>query len=598
MVPNRLVPALFALLGAAVFPGDALSQSQDPADEPAAAFREDVEVELVNIDVLVTDRRGQPITTLQAEDFEVRENAVAMEVEFFRAPRNERPDRRRREPSDREWTEGPGQAPNLQNGPESRVVAFYVDLHGTNPGNVDRVTARLAEYLEVLEDGESIRYLVATADPELHVREPLSTSPSQLARTVAELARERVTGAYDDGRLRMSRLLAIGETFEGCLNVETRFAQCEPCEEPWAHYLQEAHTYRAEMESRAHSAIGNLAELVTALGGIPGRKTLIYFGESLTLEPGAEIFHYLGEICPDRQRETYGLQMQFNSTSLFNRFGSFSNANRVTLYPIDAAGIRSLSAGDVRFTGQMTTTAGRTSESYRLGNSLIPSSANDRLRLSNHENPLSLMADETGGRAVFNHNDPTEALERIFGEIDSNYALGYYPPLQSRHPIRQVEVRLVKPRSGWRLSYRRSYILKTAERQLADRLFAALLLQERENPLGAELDFGPASEGPDRGKRTVPVEVAVPGSSLTLLPGASGETAEVRIFLFAQSEKGERTEMRQKTLTFDGATVQAGEPLPVVVNVDLPRGRSSVAVGIRDEASGRASYLVRDVTVP
>ena len=73
----------------------------------------------------------------------------------------------------------------------------------------------------------------------------------------------------------------------------------------------------------------------------------------------------------------------------------------------------------------------------------------------------------------------------------------------------------------------------------------------------------------------------------------------MRIFLVAESEDGRRTPMRQKTLTFSEDQLQAQrEHAVVVVNVDLPPGAFAVAVGIRDEASGRSSYLVRDIELP
>lgn len=45
-----------------------------------------VKSNLVNIDVIVKDKKGKYISDLKAEDFTITENGVAQKVEFFDAP--------------------------------------------------------------------------------------------------------------------------------------------------------------------------------------------------------------------------------------------------------------------------------------------------------------------------------------------------------------------------------------------------------------------------------------------------------------------------------------------------------------------------------
>ncbi len=67
----------------------------------------------------------------------------------------------------------------------------------------------------------------------------------------------------------------------------------------------------------------------------------------------------------------------------------------------------------------------------------------------------------------------------------------------------------------------------------------------------------------------------------------------------AENADGDRTPMRQKTLTLSEAQLPPPDGnAVVVVNVDLPPGEFAVAVGVRDEASGRGSFLVRDIVLP
>src|SRR4026209_2027331 len=56
---------------------------------PALAQDDDVvkvKSNLVNIDVIVKDKKGKYVSDLKAEDFAITENGVAQKIEFFDAP--------------------------------------------------------------------------------------------------------------------------------------------------------------------------------------------------------------------------------------------------------------------------------------------------------------------------------------------------------------------------------------------------------------------------------------------------------------------------------------------------------------------------------
>ena len=583
------VPARAAVLVAALGAPAALAQ------DPAATVVEEVTVNVVNIDVHVTDRRGRPVSDLSVEDFEIFEEGEPMAITNFLNAAS-RADR-----EDLEWTEG-DELEELDAPDPPLMVALYIDRYRTHLGNLRRIESDLASFLTSRrEQARGIRFLFATGDPDLNVRVPFTTDPGELMGALEELEAEPRSPAVDTELFRQRILGEIREAYEACALGETASAfapDCEPCQEMWPGFLGSANQYAAEMQSRSAASMSALGELVTALGGLPGPKAVIYVSDGLPQRPGAEMYQYLGEVCPEREIEMERAQSERDDTTRFNRFSAFSNANRVTLYPVDAGGLRASSSVDVRFGGPVGAADEGGAGGLGLANVLVPSNRNDRLRVDNLQATLSLLADETGGRAVFNQAHPAEALEEVAADFGSYYSLGYAAPPHRRHPIRQIDVRLTDPKKGWRVRYRRSYILKPDEQRLADRLFAALKLGEQSNPLGAEVTFGELSPGERKHHGTLPVEVRVPASAVTLLPGPSGPAGAVRIFLLAENEDGGRTPMRQKTLALSESRLPPpGDNAVVVVNVDLPPGTFDVAVGIRDEASGRGSYLVREAVV-
>ncbi len=584
---GRYVPLLAVHLATTFQPARALLSAQEAsANRPSATVVERVNVNIVNIDVHVTNRRGEPVADLELSDFEIHEQGIPVEVTNFlsAAKRDER-----------EWAEA--DVPEVTEGPAPPLlVALYIDRIRTSHGNLLRIGADLAAFLSKRgEQAAPARFLLATGDPELNIRTPFSSDPRELLGALAELQEEPRSPMYDDDSYRLQVLREIRHGYETCAQPSSNSfgVGCVPCVDLWPSFLGSASQYAAELRSRAGASLSALAELMTALGGLPGPKALIYVGEGLPQRPGADLYHYLGELCSDRQAETNSLERSWDDTTRLNRLAALSNAHRVTIYPVDAGGVRSASAVDASLAGPVGAFEGGRGGDQRLANVLVPSNQNDRLRVDNLQAAFSLLASETGGRAVFNQARPAQALEDIALDFGSYYSLGYAAPPESRYSIRQIDVRLTRPRKGWRVRYRRSYLFKTEEQRLADRLFAALKLNEQSNPLGASLRFADSTLLNGSAEVTLPVEVQLSASAVTLLDGPQGKLGAVRLFLIAENADGRRTPMRQKLL----AVTPAESQLEVGINIDLPPGVYSVAVGIRDEATGRTSYLVDDVDV-
>jgi VWFA-related protein len=81
--------------------------------------------------------------------------------------------------------------------------------------------------------------------------------------------------------------------------------------------------------------------------------------------------------------------------------------------------------------------------------------------VTNSQNSLRVIADETGGFAVINQNDFDKALKRIDAETSDYYVLGYYSknpdPTKRR---RQIEVRAKKSGVPLSVVFRKEYVLR------------------------------------------------------------------------------------------------------------------------------------------
>src|SRR5688572_2273247 len=87
--------ALAALAGVAALAGAAASAQDAPPPAAAdislgdtyAGFLDRVDVEVVNVDVVVTDAKRQPVLDLALEDFELLVDGQPVEVSYFASPK-------------------------------------------------------------------------------------------------------------------------------------------------------------------------------------------------------------------------------------------------------------------------------------------------------------------------------------------------------------------------------------------------------------------------------------------------------------------------------------------------------------------------------
>src|SRR5688500_6274966 len=120
-----------------------------------------VKSNLVNIDVLVKDKKGKYIADLKAEDFTIFENGVQQKVEFFDAPLVG---------ANRRTTTSGGVQPEPSEpaGVPRNYVMLVVDSQTTDVTNLKEVRAGTIKYVrEQITDGDVVALLSVTNNLQL-----------------------------------------------------------------------------------------------------------------------------------------------------------------------------------------------------------------------------------------------------------------------------------------------------------------------------------------------------------------------------------------------------------------------------------------------
>jgi VWFA-related protein len=583
-LPAALVAALLAVaLGAAalVAPGPAAAQdappppaeTEDDAQEPETrpedleVFVDTVDVRVVNVDVYVTDKKGEPVTGLTRDDFELLEDRKPVPITNFYVVEEGRPrGDAAGAPQIADLPVPPPAVPGTIAAPavpeEQRLhLIVYVDNFNIRPANRNRVLREIGFFLSAHVDRED-RVMLVSYDRSLNVRRPFTSDPRLVSGALEEL--ERLTGhavSRDDERRRA--LEQVDEA--GSVGQAVSYARM----------------HAESMENDLRFTVGALKEMIDTLAGLPGRKAILYVSDGLPMVPGQDVY-YAVDARFGAQGGSGVLTDSFgyDASREFRDLANAANANRVSFYTIDAAGLRLQSSF--------------AAENARPSASVLVDSTYN----SNHQSPLRYLADTTGGQAIVNTNRVLPGLEKIARDFDTYYSLGFSPTHAANGRYYGLQVR-VKGRRDLVARHREGYRDKSVEARMTDGTIAALHFAYESNPLSARLRFSGAQPHQDRLYR-VGVDVEVPIGSLVLVPRGDTHEARLRLYIAARDGEGDSSPVQQVTVPISIPNDEVEKARGQLYRYSLPLlmrpGPHRVAVGLRDDLGGQESFVTGSVT--
>ena len=524
--------------------------AQEPA--PEESFAESIEVSVVNLDVFVTDRKGQPLTGLKREDFEVFEDGKPVEITNFYAESGTAV-----VPPRESAAAAASTAPALRPPEQQLRLVVFVDDVNTAPAGRGRILDRLHDFLRSeLRPGDQVM-LVRYAH-KLEIRREFTGDLARIDSDVAELRRQSSDLGSRDSTLETATE-QIGEALEAMGGWDTSLESM-------------FRSYSERETQRLAAALDALGSVVGWLSGMPGRKAILYVSDGLPLVPGDDVWQWAA-IRSGQQRSAFtagknisGLNgVQYDATRRFRDLTAEASRNRVTIYPIEGGGTQEVQGTLIR-----------------------------ELMVQNHQNGLRVLAQDTGGRAMLNVAEPLTALRLMSEDLTTYYSIGYQPQRPGDAQEHKIEVK-VKVK-GAQVRHRQWYRDKPVGEAIAERTLAVMRFGPEDNPLGARLEIGTGKEQGD--SVLVPVRVKVPLAKLYLQPGEGKRSGRLRLYVVASGE-GATTPVRQTklvTLEVPESDVAAVSRKEYTHEIEIPlkKGTYALGVGIRDELAATTSYLRKE----
>jgi VWFA-related protein len=604
-LPYLLLPALLAV-GAAAVPSDPRAPSQSTTVASILpGYGEVVEINLVDIDVTVTDRAGNRVTSLRKGDFALFEDGKPMEITNFSAV--EPPPRPASGSSRGAVPPAPasGQAGSGLGRETLQLVVFVDDLH-LAPAHRTRALRQVRQFLEE-QVGPDDRVMLVAYDTELAIRVPFTSDRAAWNAALDRIEATAPGGLHgqEERRLAFQMILAARQ------DLSSRGA--DPCSKM---IEQPVRAYAGATRQEVRRTLGAMGVLVNSLAGIPGRKALLHVSDGLPLTPGEELFQALYELCSGNgdpglleddltskgephkmvplqagssNTHTVGLHalldaQDYSAAKELHRLAAQASANRVTLYMLQASGLEGNEAAVA---------------SYDPNERMMSSTAVNSTLRANLQASLSLLADETGGRAILHANDLRPDLDRMRDDFATYYSLAFTPPHRGDGRTRAIEVRINRP--GLRAAYRKSYRDKPPLERAADRTLTALLTGAGDNPLDVQVEVGEPLAGQD-GLFGVPIRLRIPLFKLGIANRQGSFEGQLRLLVATRGDNGQPSPVRQVKVPIhigrEDILAAMGKYFLYNVTLQLPKGDNRFAIAVRDELAATSSFVSGNVRLP
>jgi len=545
-------------------------------------------VTAVLVDVVVRDKRGQPVRDLTEADFELLEDGVLQKIGSFTPIQGLLPS------AGTAAAPAPPAAPATPEPPNAAGPAVTaIVFHGLELENRKRAVQaaqayfgdkeEMQDYVGIFGIDLSLTPLVPFTRNGVVVRQALNRMATGSAPGLnsPEMQQQRADAAAAAASATNAANAATGAAGAGNSGAVGTAAGDARLAEMQANIVSGFQDI--ERNQSGNIASDALLAIVRSLGRLPGRKSVILLSEGLTIT--------------DQTARLY--------------YGVIDAANRanVSIYTIDAAGLRPV--GGQRGVRDMVAGVGNASEggySTDAGGGAYTKvlEANEFALRSDPATLLKQLASETGGQSFTNTNNLKTAFERVDSDLRNYYMLGYTPinaAFDGKFRTIQVKVK----RSGLTVAARKGYfaVRNLGTSPLSDWEAPALgALEQKPVPNAFPVRAG-ALLFPERGRPgLVPVIVEVKTAPLTFQPDKDGKSYTsdftVLVRFLDRDNQVVRKVSQHYEIRGELAQMERAKQGEVVFyrESELPAGVYSMETVVHDAPSGKSSVRFSTVEVP
>jgi VWFA-related protein len=559
----------------------ALASEPQPSATPTTApaeetFYEAIQVRTAEVEVVVTDRKGNRITGLGREEFTLYEDGQSVELTGFAAfaPAAEQAPTAA---GSAELVAPPPPQPVAAPKPTASVVVLLDNQSLTLSGR-----KRLLEQVRrlVTELGPEARIGVMSQDSPGELRMGLAPSEDRAAVLAAIETASKVVPRGNQTYSETQRLAReIGVAPGPGEDVMMGGGAGAPVAQTNAQDLYDQITAHAsQLQAQAMSTAAALEQLVEALAGLPGRKAVVMVSGGVPQKP-AEALISAWRNRFGQSNEAWRISSPFDEqqgdvSTVLARTAAHANGSRVAIYGLVAPAVPGRLSADMGAGDAWTET-----EEWK---------ANINLRDS-----MQQLVGPTGGVAGFDQGAKL-VVNAIGADLESYYTLAYTPRERGRGRDHKLKVEVSRP--GLSVRHRLAYRERTSGEQMAEHTRAALLFGWQDNPLGIAVDVGAPTPGERRNTSELPLTITLPLSQVVLVPQGPVHEGRLSIHVAATDEAGRSSPVSSVEVPVrvanENLLAALSQQLAYRTRLAVRETRQQIAVTVRDELGNQAATVL------
>ncbi|MBZ5701856.1 MAG: VWA domain-containing protein [Acidobacteriia bacterium] len=519
-------------------------QVSNPSD---AGYRIRVTSDLVLVNVIVRDKQGNLVRGLKKEDFTLSEDGQPQRIQSFDIENVEELALAAQSQAavsgaaapEALLRAAPGQ-PAAFDARNRRLLLLFFDFTGMDPEQVDRSVRAAKQFVET------------------------SLHPADLVALVSLATSLRVDLDFTGDKTRILRVLAAYASGQGQGFEYGATGSAEGSAETGGSFAADDTDFNQFNTDRKLLA---LQSLMSALTGIPQKKSIIYFSNGIS-------------------------RSDIDNQSALRAATAAAVKANVSIYPLDIRGLEALPPG-----GEAQSASLHGVSAYS-GRSVIDQFDSNAAT----QETLSTLAADTGGKAFFDSNDFSAVFSQAQKDSSAYYVLGFTSGNKARDGrFRRLRVNVSRP--GVKLDYRFGYY--------ADRDFEHLNRASREEQLETEL----ASDLPQTGvvvyagasyfRRDgahyyLAVSLVIPGSQIPFVSEKDKDSATIDVI--GEVREPGKTPVGHLRDTVKLAVGQERQVRSKNVQYNtgflLPPGSFHLKFIVRENRTGRMGSFETDVQIP
>lgn len=573
----------FILFSGGAFPQQAsppaqnTSQSASPEGTltgPSTVLK--VKTRLVVVDVVAQNSKGQAVTDLKSEDFNLTEDGKPQNIRSFSLQQGPQSGAARPQiptlPANT-FTN----LPRFQTGGAWNVV--LLDALNTNLRNQAYMRDEMVKFLDKLPSDQPIAiYLLGsklrlvqdfTSDPQL-LKQAIAGIKNQSSRVLSNPAGTSPETDIPPGTVAAGILAAVPQLRAQILA------------------FQEEHT-AAQTDFQVSYTLKALNSLARTLAGFPGRKNLIWISEAFPFD-----------ILSTRNHNSKDYSNDVAAV------GSLLSDAQVAIYPLDARGLINYSVYSVG--SDSNPNSGTGLSDARLNGPMGAQMNVEANVLMAAHSTMNDLAEKTGGRAFYNRNDLDAQVRESLSDGSTYYTLAYYPDNKDWNgEFRKIHVKA--GRQGIKLRYRLGYFADDREAYAkADQAHQDAALDQSLNldwPVATAIPFVAQVLAPSADTQNkIVVRYRIDPHGLSFEQGQDGlhhvaVLCAVRAYSTKDSDKIVKAEANnmEGALRPEAYTKVISGFFPCQEQIELPAGDYFLRLGVRDNATGLIGTATAKVTV-